>query len=84
MNHSFFQFSCVTWPWLDDIICGICIFIESLDEVTPSIGDHLQITRSKSETKRNGFSILFDFKIHSTIWNDLSVSETFLRVNEYP
>jgi hypothetical protein len=34
--------------------------------------------------KRNGFSILFDFKIRSTIWNDLSVTETFLRVNEYP
>jgi hypothetical protein len=46
--------------------------------------DHLQIIRSKSETIRNGFSVLFDFKIHSTIWNDLSVTETFLRVNEYP
>jgi hypothetical protein len=34
--------------------------------------------------KRNGFSVLFDFKIRSTIWNDLSVTETFLRVNEYP
>jgi hypothetical protein len=34
--------------------------------------------------KQNGFSILFDFKIRSTIWNDLPVTETFLRVNENP
>jgi hypothetical protein len=27
--------------------------------------DHLQIIRSKSETTRNGFSVLFDFKIHN-------------------
>jgi hypothetical protein len=27
--------------------------------------------------KRNGFSVLLDFKIRSTIWNDLSVTETF-------
>jgi hypothetical protein len=45
--------------------------------------DHLQIIRSKSETKRNGFSVLFDFKIRSTIWNDLSITETFFSVNEY-
>jgi hypothetical protein len=51
---------------------------------TSFLRDHLQIIRSKSETKWNGFSALFDFKIHSTIWNDLSVTETFLRVNEYP
>jgi hypothetical protein len=44
----------------------------------------LQIIRSKSETKLNVFSILFDFKIHSTIWNNLSITETFLGVNEYP
>jgi hypothetical protein len=48
------------------------------------VRDHLKIIRSKSETKRNGFSVLFDFKIRSTIRNDLSVTETFLRVNEYP
>jgi hypothetical protein len=46
--------------------------------------DHRQIIRSKSEIKRNGFSLLFDFKIRSTLWKDLSVTETFLRVNEYP
>jgi hypothetical protein len=31
------------------------------------ISDHLQIISSKSEMKRNGFSVLFDFKIRSTI-----------------
>jgi hypothetical protein len=37
------------------------------------------------KVKRNGFfSVLFDFKISSTIWNYLSVTETFLNVNEYP
>jgi hypothetical protein len=29
--------------------------------------DHLQIIRSKSETKRNGFPFLPDFKIRSKI-----------------
>jgi hypothetical protein len=42
-----------------------------------TVRDHLQIIHSKSEAER----ILFDFKIRSTIWNDLSVTETCKRIS---
>jgi hypothetical protein len=50
-------------------------FLEELMTSTLGIISKLFIPK----VKRNGFSFLFDFKIRSTISNDLSVTETFLR-----
>jgi hypothetical protein len=67
----------------DLVFCRFTAIICHVGPVKMSKGSSPNYSFQKSnETER--FFILFDFKIHSTIWNDLSVTETFLRVNEYP